>query len=53
MSNNLKVIKIQVKSWTNTDKFRCPDCKKILAMPDYTCNSCNIKIQPTINMIFK
>lgn len=48
-NSTLEVEKI-VGGWKNTSKYPCPKCGKKLAMPEYKCEKCNIKLKIKVKM---
>ena len=39
-----RVIEKLVSHWKHTDKYPCPECGKLLGVPKYKCDECNIKL---------
>jgi len=40
-----QVQELVVKKWKHTDRYPCPSCGNKLALPDYQCFGCKIKLK--------
>ena len=43
--SNYKIIEQKVKGWSKSNKLYCPECKKQVFYPGYTCDECEITLR--------